>query len=206
VSKLVYILGYNGNMASRYKAILNFLGVPHVGHDKNEPFHFQAHAATHFIVCTPTDRHLADISSCLSFQKPVLCEKPLTTHLASLLEVNDAWKCNRHLISMVNQYEEIAGSAQDEPSFYNYFKTGTDGLYWDCINILGLAKDGCTVNNSSPEWTCMINGKTLSINMMDQAYIDMIQRWLDNPVSNWEYALHAHAKVAKILEHTCQKS
>jgi hypothetical protein len=206
VNKLVYILGYNGNMASRYKAILNFLGVAHVGHDKNEPFHYQAHEATHFIVCTPTERHLADISACLSFQKPILCEKPLTKELSALLDVNDVWRSDRHLISMVNQYAEIAGTAQDEPSYYNYFKTGGDGLYWDCLNVLGLAKDGCIVNNTSPEWQCTINGKQLGIEMMDQAYIDMIDRWIANPISNWEYALHAHTKVAKILEHACQKS
>lgn len=206
MSKLVYIVGYNGNMASRYKAILDFLGIPHVGHDKNEPFHYQAHVATHFFICTPTDRHLADIASCLSFQKPIFCEKPLSKELSNLLDANDIWTSNRHLISMVNQYQEIAGTAEDEPSHYDYFKTGTDGLYWDCINIIGLAKDGCRIQNTSPEWSCTINGKSLSIAMMDQAYIDMVSRWLDDPKSNWDYALKAHAKVAKILEHTCQKS
>lgn len=206
MSKLVYIVGNKGNMASRYKAILNHLGVAHTGHDKYEPWHFSAKEATHFIVCTPTDRHITDISHCLEFRKPILCEKPFTHDYNELLKAEVEWQNDCYLITMVNQYAQIAGSAQDEPTFYNYFKTGMDGLYWDCINIIGLAKDGFTVGNTSPEWTCTINGKLLNINMMDQAYIDMIDSWLTNPESNWDYTKHAHAKVAKVMEHTCQKS
>lgn len=207
MTHLVYIVGNQGNMAKRYQAILNKLGVKHIGHDKEEPWHFAAHEASCFIICTPTERHLKDIDLALQFDKPILCEKPLTKSLADLQWSKDHWGKKIELIKMVNQYSYIEGVSEksNENTYYNYFKTGNDSLYWDCINIIGLARDSVRIENTSPVWACAINGKMLLHKQVEVAYCDMIEDWLANPVTNWEYAFLAHEKVAVMEALRCQK-
>ena len=200
-NSFVYVVGNRGNMARRYTAILDHLGVDHCGHDRGEePNEGNLASATHIIIATPTLCHLADIVRYGRYGKPILCEKPFTT------DVDELWKFEREhrtilpLISMVNQYAQLT-SVADAPglSSYDYFKSGGDGLIWDCINIIGLARGEIKLRNASPIWKCQINGRPLSIAGMDYAYVDMIVEWLRYPVSNFEYAKIAHAKVVNII-------
>lgn len=197
---LVYIVGNKGNMAKRYQAILNHLGVKHTGHDKDKPW-FYPQDATHFLICTPTDRHIADILKCLDFEKPILCEKPIDkAHDLSM------WFTKDKFITMVNQYAYISQPVAEGETYYNYFKSGADGLYWDCLNIIGLANGPVRINNTSPVWECALNGNPLTLKQVDIAYCDMLEDWLHNPVSNWDYAVAAHKKVAEMEAHRCRKS
>jgi hypothetical protein len=107
---------------------------------------------------------------------------------------------------MVNQYNWISPKNTNKNTHYDFFKTGGDGLYWDCINVIGLANGLVEINNTSPIWSCAINGKSLSLFDVDISYIHMIEDWLLRPFSNWDYAVAAHKKVAEMEAYRCQKS
>ncbi len=208
---LVYIVGNQGNMARRYSAILDYLEIPFCGHDKAEynpanngknAFLPTAKCATHFIICTPTERHLKDIGLALHYEKPILCEKPLTTNALELQAFERDCGEDIALVSMVNQYRFLGRQESEGATYYDYFKTGNDGLAWDCLNIIGLAKKAPTyIKNESPVWRCSINGRPLDLGMVDYAYISMIRDFLSpQHKSNWAYAYRAHEKVEEWLK------
>lgn len=201
MKKLIYIVGIRGNMASRYKAILTHLGHDFDGHDKGEEFKDSAEIADGFIVATPTRIHLETIDYCIQFLKPILCEKPITRNFEELRSFMASRPAE--LVTMVNQYLYYPGynhETAEGATSYAYFKTGQDGLYWDTINIIGLAKKEFNVTNSSPIWTCALNGSKLTLGRMDHAYVSMVEAWLNDPVSNIDYAIAAHEKVETILK------
>jgi hypothetical protein len=196
--KKVYVCGL-GNMGRRYSLILNMLGVQGVVTKDELPFHLQAQWISKrkdidgIIIATPTSTH---VDAILSFGSktglPILCEKPFVrgTFSKSLLEATAN-------IRMVNQYEYLQRINAEGLTRYNYFKTGGDGLFWDCINIIGMANGAVEIDNNSPVWLCTINGFECFLSDMDQAYIDMIDEWTLNPRPNLDYAYYAHEKTAR---------
>lgn len=194
--KKIFIFGNKGNMATRYKFYLEYLGCKVIGVDKDEPFDsWDISDCDGVIICTPTDNHLY----CLQYmerysknKKPILCEKAISTNLAVVESI-----CNSDLqLRMINQYEYWSHYFDtDAPSFYNYFKHGNDGIAWDCINILGLANAGCHLAQSSPVWSCVLNGHRLYLDDMDRAYIWNLSDWLLKEDENKDYIRSAHRKV-----------
>lgn len=201
MKKKVFIVGILGNMGTRYKTICEYLGHEVYGRDKFFPSKFSPKEADCFIIATPTESHIDDIGEYSSYGKPILCEKPLTKDIERLeaLEAFLIKTKRKHLVSMVNQYSILSKGGRGTSS-YNYFKSGKDGLYWDCINIIGLSKTAPALSNDSPIWDCYINGHRISIANMDRAYLLMIKNWLERPKSNFDYAKKAHLKVLNILK------
>ncbi len=198
--KKVYISGFNGNMASRYKAILKLMGIGVIGKDLNCEFG-RPKDADGFIIATPTENHIDDLEKYIVFGKPILVEKPITKFIFSLDSFAEKWKDKLDLITMVNQYRYLYDPLVVGDTYYNYFKTGKDSLHWDCINIIGSAKARLELRNDSPIWQCTINGRHLKIHEMDHAYCNMIKDWISGELKgNWEYIKHAHLAVTKCLQ------
>lgn len=189
--KTVYIIGINGNMARRYKAILDYLGVDVYGHDIEFADTAMMYKADGFILATPTHTHVKELLKLLKYDKPILCEKPISKSIDELSFLRE----KGDLITMVDQYNFLINRNSSGPSYYSYFKSGGDGLKWDCINIIGHSEEKPILGTSAPVWSCDINGHELDISGMDEAYIDMIQSWLSGEPSNFEYAVEAHKKV-----------
>lgn len=84
------------------------------------------------------------------------------------------------------------------PTWYNYFKTGNDGLLWDCINIIGTARGPYFIKNDSLIWDCQINGWPIDLRDMDQAYIWNLQDWVKG-WRNKDYILPTHLKVLEAI-------
>ncbi len=110
----------------------------------------------------------------------------------------DKYREDLALVQMVNQYKYMQKPYRGE-TVYDYFKSGSDGLAWDAINICGLAEGKVTLKNKSPFWQCKLNGAVLSHGLVDHSYIEMVQAWLRDPKSNWAYARKAHEKVIQYL-------
>jgi len=197
---MIYISGIKGNMAQRYRAVLESLGVSCCGHDVGENIDISLiDKCSGIIVASPTNQHILDLARFLPFKKPILCEKPISKDIEQLLSFDCEYEdVLRKYVTMVNQYFYLPKKeAINDITKYDYFKTGGDGLAWDCINIIGLAEDSQKVflNNKSPVWKCSMNGVKHNLGDMDYAYVLMIMDWLSNPKSNWDYALTAHLRV-----------
>lgn len=200
--KKVFIAGIKGGMGSRYRAILqNHLFIETLGCD---PFDANAIEMAMpecggVIIATPTSTHLEMMEYFLKYRKPILCEKPFTTDIDKLDRFEYENRVNLDLITMVNQYQYLTHETSQGDTYYDYFKSGGDGIAWDCLNLIGLAKGAIELSNRSAVWKAQINGQKLHLEDIDHSYISMVRRWVSEPKSNYRYASNAHRKVQAFL-------
>ena len=196
----VLIVGHLGNMGRRYAAICDHLKIDWQGYDimggsDDYPY-------THVIIATPTEAHLG----CLlkygqeAQGRPILIEKPVRKSAAN------TEKAIRDIdnLFMVNNYAHIHEVRQDpyrswrtQDTTYSFYNTGADGVYWDCIQLIHLAKRSIDINLQSPIWSCTINGIPINRAQVDRGYVDMIADFVGPQNNLWGYddIVAAHEKV-----------
>jgi hypothetical protein len=194
--KKVAVIGASGNMGKRYALILEkycHCEVVRIDIDTHSKIDDLV-SCDGIIIATPTENHIDDILHYAQWKKPILCEKPISKSilkLRCLLAVPDLD------LSMINQYHFLDSNGEGQ-TIYNYFKTGSDSLYWDCINIIGTARSIYEIKNDSLVWKCYLNGRGIGISEMDSAYIDNIVCWV-NGWRNKDYILPTHQKVLEAI-------
>jgi hypothetical protein len=195
------IVGARGGMGRRYTAILRKLGIEPLMMDLGDmvPKGYDS-----VIIATPTAMHAQHVLNFLPSNVPILCEKPLSTSLKQVNAICSVVDQKGAKLDMVNQYRYCAGedSTFTDLTSYDYFNTGRDGLFWDCISIIALANDHALIKNESPIWSCVINGKQLRLSGMDWAYLKMIELWLAGDLKGHgtDYIRMAHKKVQTQIE------
>jgi hypothetical protein len=199
------IVGGLGNMGNRYSCIIRYIGHEPFLIDLNTNNPHELKECDSFIIATPTEAHFENLKDYSIYNKPILCEKPFTK---SMKELDLIGKMNIKNLKMVTQYEYMDGfidapdaykSMDYNNSFYNYYRHGKDGLKWDCIQIIGFAKNEVTIKSDSPIWKCRINGSDLNIADMDSAYIKMIHSWIKNPSGDFNSIFNMHHKVDRFV-------
>lgn len=206
----ILLVGCLGNMGRRYAAILDYLGVEWVGFDSRDGLKKPgAEGFDAVIYATPTVAHMSNILDHLKFspEVPMLVEKPIDKSMPMITLLKQKWEANNFKIMMVNQYRHLVSSNRKEPTQYDYFKSGGDGLAWDCINLIGLAQGTISLKNESPLWHCRINGNKIWNEMIDASYIENIKYFLNAVADesfNWknemDYIYEAHQKVHDFIE------
>ncbi len=194
----IAVFGAKGNMGRRQCLILKrFTHVEAIEFDMNSGDESKLKSCDGFIIATPTETHYALINQIAKYRKPILCETPVVKNrekLNSLLSIDGID------LSMVNQYAFIQSRKlsfnDDKHTYFNYYNTGNDGLLWDCINIIGLAETSYDVKNDSPIWGCNINGYKLSLDYMDDAFVNNVVSWIRG-WRNSDYIVKAHDKIWK---------
>lgn len=177
-------------MGGRYASILRYLGEDFEGIDKGDAIPNKKY--TGILVASSTDSHAEIIETFHPLGLPILCEKPITKNRDELSRILRKGPN----LCMVNQYAYMLHTSHIKgPTFYDYWNSGKDGPGWDCINIIGLAKDRAQISNKSPIWKCQINGHELNIKHMDYAYCRMIEDWLRKPAPTLDYIDRAHERV-----------
>ena len=200
--KNILVVGAKGNMGQRYCRILDHIGHSYFEYDQDnsiQDLEKLVSASDGCIIATPTHTHCSLISTIYYFKPHIkfLVEKPLSKHQEQIdILLNTSLYPHMH-ITMINQYGYMFTDNKEGKTYYNYFKTGNDGLYWDCISIIALARGEVEIKNDSPIWRCMINGTVLDRARVDISYIKMIKEWLKNPEQNHDYIIEAHKKVLK---------
>jgi hypothetical protein len=204
----IAVVGGLGNMGKRYCAILKMLHIEHYVLDivTTNPSSV-TDDTTGIIIATPTEYHVKHLKYYAVYDKPILVEKPITKNKDELHEV----LALPVPIRMINQYEyyvinrdpvKIESVGQElRSTYYNYFKTGGDSLYWDVINIIGLTTNGkVKIGDDSPIWDCWINGLKLDIAKMDEAYCWNIEDWVRKYDDNKAYIKKAHDRIFEIVK------
>lgn len=187
------LIGSEGSMGRRYKALLNYLGHFHIDVDIQNISTIEdlGDRCKGFIIATPTWTHFRFFKRISHFKKPILCEKPLST------DMNEVSEMLRSPVRMMLQYlilNPIPG-VMEGVSSYNYYNTGKDGLKWDCAQIIGLARNHCEIKNDSPFWECRLNGKELDVSWMDRAYLKYLELWFKEPNQDAGFLRDFHSKV-----------
>lgn len=202
-------------MGSRYSAILRHLGHRVIGIDlpsTKQEIKDALKETSHVIVATPTPTHCDVLVSLFNEARSrinVLCEKPIAKSLKELNHIYDAAKKSDSELFCVNQYAHLPESqffknVPTAASYYNYFRSGPDGLFWDCFQIFALATSDVEVENYSPIWTCRINGVLIDLRNMDLSYVRMVQDFLTEKQIVWRRPV-VETVTRKILE-LCPKS
>ena len=204
----VYIYGFRGGMAKRYRAILRELAHEASGEDADGVADtFSLKEADAVIIATPTSTHAQLLRDFMHCGKPILCEKPITKDLTELEDLVSDLKAAGTRLRMVDQYRYLVPKRRNVEGFtnYNYFRHGTDGILWDCINISYHANGDVELGEQSPIWSCQINGRHLSLADMDGAYYKMIEDWLSDGSANYEHILDAHRKVQRQIDAVAER-
>lgn len=194
---MITIVGANGSMGRRYQAIFNYLNIPFQALDALHTLGMVTQAVERsdgVVIATPTATHADFIRALAPLKKPILCEKPVVKDIAELKLLFEVLKDAGTPFRMMYQYSMLARTDRIGPSVYNYFRHGSDGLVWDCLQIIGLARGACHLREDSPVWSCKINGLRVEISHMDAAYIAYIQRWLRIPSQDPGEIIAIHEK------------
>ena len=189
---MTLLIGSEGSMGQRYKSILKHLGVSFDCWDLKVVPKYEIGHYHRFIVATPTDTHYNIVMGLSTYGKPILCEKPFSKNLYEVKDMLDV-PC---YIDQVMQYKYLVYAGDTGRSKYNYFRHGNDGLVWDCFQIVALANGSIDIAETSPIWTCAINGRNLNLSEMDSAYILQVQDFLrEKPVDRLDiYRNHKKVK------------
>lgn len=202
--KNVLVLGGLGNMGRRYSCILRSIGVNPIQIDAKDGSIFGLEEAVKksegIIIATPTEMHASDIMDLSTIGLPILVEKPIHTNMFSVEHCVKECQKNRTPLKMINQYKHLIDDRDVGLTVYNYWNHGKDGLAWDCISVVALAKGEVILHESSPIWTCRINGRLLDPAKMDVAYVTMVTEWVKNPEFDYDYIIEAHEKVHAYLK------
>lgn len=190
-------------MGKRYQAILSHLGKSFCTADietPNSEIMSYAKASDGIVLATPTGTHVDYIQSLAHLKRPILCEKPIAMNLTDLKTVREIVEKTNLNFSMTLQYKMLDFETSRGPSKYNYFRHGNDGLVWDCIQIIGLARGEVSLSESSPIWECILNNRVLNLSMMDRAYVDFVQEWLISPGQDIGWIMDMHYKTQEMAE------
>jgi len=202
---MITIIGANGSMGKRYQAILNYMGKNHRCFDREHSFDDilgSVADSTHAIIASPTASHVMFLRKVLPFKNcEVLCEKAITKNMDELTDITNEYYSASRKFTMMMQYKDLVTNYDTgKLSEYDYFRTGPDGLTWDCLQIIGLARGPVVINNNSPIWKCSINGQILSISDMDRAYVRFVGRWLHGEIDqSMDEIKYMHEKVHQFM-------
>lgn len=192
---MILVVGGLGSIGSRYVAILKSLRIDYDIYDYHTGVLSTMEGETDLakvkfekaIICTPTETH---VKYCRLFEilgKPYLCEKPLTKDLedAKGLEkfVHGYMVCNYKIL--------MDAFSRDAHIHYDYFRTGKDGLLWDCCQLLYL-DPLATLNNESPVFRLHLHSPwdeydcygEIPYALVERAYVSMILKFVNGEYSD----------------------
>lgn len=168
----VCVIGGKGSIGSRYVAILKYLGHEPIVWDLPEAESQDLPEAEKYIIATPTDTHYEWCKKLIAKNATFLCEKPLSKNLKECEEL--ALYRNGYV---VNNYAFVVECMiVPKPPLkikYDYYRTGNDGLYWDCCQIINIDPTA-DLKNISPILNISFYGELVPYRWIEASYIAMI--------------------------------
>lgn len=200
------LLGAKGNMGRRYSAILNAMNLEYDAVDIGDRVGKYDYA----IIATPTLSHVQCMMDVLAQNENchILCEKPLTTNMDELKRFFASdYKERLRNLKMVNNYDYAYTSAVSDSQFinptgltkYDYYNTGNDGLLWDCIQLIKMAKGEITLSKKSYYWSVCINGWSIDRRTIDHSYAHMIKEFIGGQMESedLDHLLNLHLFIGR---------
>lgn len=172
------LIGSEGRIGSRYKAILNSFGEPTQYWDpKNGSTSLINH--DRWLIASPTETHYEYCMQAIEAGKPFLCEKPLSKKLSECREISDTAAAMKIPGFVVCNYKYAVKTAWPRSNFsisYDYYNAG-DELEWSCAQLLYLDPKA-KLKDKSPVWKVEVNGKPLDYTKLEKSYVRMIGDFL----------------------------
>jgi hypothetical protein len=179
----ILVIGGLGSIGSRYTCILKYLGHEPIVWDIRAPFSEDVKDIDQFefekaIIATPTATHFYWCKRLIELKKPFLVEKPMSKDIKECEELVELDK--NKLGRVVCNYKFLTQS----PTLYDFYKTGTDGVIWDCCQLVYL-NPNIEIRTQSPIWTLMSGFNNHSYEELEVSYIRMINDFLDEGKHLW---------------------
>ena len=153
----VALIGGAGSIGTRYHCILDKLGVDVVVHDPPAGIHGNLTNCDKWIICTPTDTHYNWCLQAISAGVTFLCEKPMSKSLVETEAIVDKAYVRGVEGFVVCNYNMCSVTMKGREIYFNYFRTGKDGLCWDCCQLLYLGNQ-VMLKTDSFVWTLIVDG------------------------------------------------
>jgi hypothetical protein len=170
------VIGGRGSAGSRYCAILKSLDVPYevfdLADEQCRPF--EDYDFTHAIIATPTPNHLVWLNTLCHQDKTFLCEKPVSKmvdEIVPFISYDKGYVVNNYAFCL-DQFKPDSCKIT-----YDYFRTGSDGVYFDCVQLLYLDLEA-RIRTNSPIWEFWNHSYRVHYHEIEQSYIDMVQTFL----------------------------
>src|SRR5580765_2002118 len=171
----VLVCGGLGSIGSRYAAILKYLD--------HEPVIFDTKINSEMpedweraIIATPSYSHYDVCKKMIDIGKPFLCEKPLSKDVKQCEELVSLDK--KQIGFVVNNYKFITRKFPKPRIKYNFYKTGHDGLEWDCSQLIYIDPE-CQLKTISPIWSFTIGLDSIFYSELENSYLKMIRSFLE---------------------------
>lgn len=198
---MILLLGSEGSMGRRYKAIMNYSGIGHVCIDQHNAHQSvimkYAKEVAGIIVATPTETHMSYLRMLMPYKTPIMCEKPVVKNISEWDEIIDLYEDTRCPLRMMFQYSLLDDRRSKGLTKYDYYNHGKDGLLWDCFQPIALARGILEIKEESPIWRGILNGKELQSCEMDKAYVDYFKIWQKDPRQDVYALRNMHEKVSE---------
>lgn len=191
--KKIMLIGSEGSIGRRYKAVLKYLGVDVKCYDIKPGVDVESCVnddCDGFIVAAPTSSHVSWCRNLLIYEKPILCEKPLGVNVLEVEELSKYAGANE-FISVVDNWVhmlQVKGKTNLDLKYRN-FHTGNEKLSWNLAQPIYLTKDGnlelfldfphLIISNVTKE-------KSYDAADVEHSYIQMIQYWLTYKTTTWK--------------------
>ena len=201
---MILLIGGNGSIGSRYKAVLQALGEEFLVFDvpRAQPERLRRYAekCDRVLICSPTHTHFDYCVEIEALNKPYLCEKPLCTNEFQA----EALKSHRRGF-VVNNWAFLRTNydLDSNPAHisYDFFNTGKDGLLWDVcqlIYIAKLAKCSLSVRRDSYYWDVTWSGTEVPYQYIEKSYLQMMRAFLED---NWKelWSLQRGIEMTKLV-------
>lgn len=203
------VVGSRGSMGRRYCAILRYLKESLMEADMGDMW--WEWEFDRVIIATPTHRHTHDIEIALQKKKPILCEKPVSKIPGEIMGLEVAAAQMGVDVRMVNNWKFAINlaltRAQKTVDFgkmeieYNYYDSGRDSFFWDCIQLIYLAGK-FKWDRTCPVYEAKVNGIDVTMEHIHASYMLMVSEWLHGDKGKlWSLgdAIAAAQKVKKVI-------
>jgi len=198
-----------GSIGKRYMAIIKYLGHEAIGVDINRgPYSLESFDFDKAIVCTPTDSHFEPAYALAYMDKPFLIEKPVSKQILEIKKIKEKTDKAYMVNNWAHVFTDIKLLPYNNSVYYDHYNTGSDGLAWDCIQLIYLANE-IMLDNVSPFFHCTINEDKVTLDMVTRSYVNMLLAFVDGDYhALWtlEQAIDANKKVEGYIEEVRQFS
>lgn len=218
----VLVIGGHGSIGSRYCAILRYLSVPYTVWDFDTrreqldgPDKLRNCCGRSFdraIIAAPTKYHAAYCHALYDLEVDFLCEKPMSHSMEQCEALTYRQSRVNTKGHIVNNYRFLFKKYKPKKYIkYDFYKTGPDGIWWDCCQLVYIADAlgiDLEISNVSPVWTLETGKKKIPYKEVEKSYVYMLASWLSGDTEGlWtmQDGLHMTAAVRKRIRESTDR-
>lgn len=177
--KKILLIGSEGSIGKRYKAILTYFGRTVLEFDENSPKEILDEPCDGIIIASPTITHFEYMLKLKYKDVPILCEKPMCATIQEAETIDHEMYTQ---VFVVDNWVHMIGNDKFNNCLeYNNYHTGNEKLSWNLAQPILLTRNGSLkLNLDAPFFSVFdfISSNGYAANHVDLSYVRMLHKWL----------------------------